>query len=69
VKTILGLGVVAQGEKPDSSQVMLTGRDLDDQERFQVQNHPHTNDTDTLVSNDLLLTAVIAIQIHSGNET
>jgi hypothetical protein len=58
----------AQGEKPDSSQVVLTGRDLGDREHTQVQIHPHANNTNRQFSKDLLLTALILLQMHSSNE-
>jgi hypothetical protein len=45
---------LAQGEKPDSSQVVLTGRDLGEQECTQVQNHPHTHNTDRQFAKDSL---------------
>lgn len=60
---------LAQVDKDDSSQVVLPARDLDGQERSQAQNHSHTNYTLTQVSNDLLLIAVILVQVHSGNQT
>jgi hypothetical protein len=59
---------LAQGEKPNSSQVVLIGRDLCDQERTPMQNHPHTNNTDRQFSKDLLLTVSMVTQIHSGNQ-
>jgi hypothetical protein len=58
-----------QGQKPDSSQVVSTGRDLGDQTRTQMQNHPHTNNTYRQFSKDLLLTALTVTQIDSDDQT
>jgi hypothetical protein len=52
---------LVQGEKPDSSQVMLTGCNLHDQEYSQVHTHTHTNNTDQEFSKDFLLNALIVI--------
>jgi hypothetical protein len=55
---------LAQGEKHDSSRVVLTGHDLGDQ----VQNHSHTNNADQYFTEILLVTAMIMIQIHRSNK-
>lgn len=60
---------LSQGEKTVSSGAVLTGRDLRDQEGTQVHNHQHTNNADRQFSKDLLLTALLVIRMHSGNQT
>lgn len=46
VQTVAVSSGVAEGEKRYFWRAVLTGRDLGDQERTQVQKHSHTNNTD-----------------------
>jgi hypothetical protein len=65
-KTLVNSCCLAQGEKPDSYQVVLTGRDLGDQERTSAEISTHIQHR--LFSKDLLLTALIVLQMHSSNQ-
>jgi hypothetical protein len=59
---------LALEEKSDPSRVVLTDRDLGDQERPQVQNRSHTNDTYRQFSK-MSLSTLIVKPIHRSNKT